>query len=189
MVNKVEKTELKVNLIDLFEVSNANHTEPIYENARLLAYPNETNKNANKGLVGRRRYTTSKLCNIYCMYEMVDRLNRMTSKNITINAFDPGLMPETGLARNYHPFPKFILKYIIGFLVIFPVNINAITKSGKALASLITDNQLKNISGKYFEGRKIIKTSALSYNKKNQKDLWNVSAKLADLQKDETILL
>ncbi|WP_052400812.1 hypothetical protein [Oceanobacillus jeddahense] len=163
--------------------------EPVYKNEKILAYPEENYTNDKKGLAGRRRYTTSKLCNIYCMYELVDRLNQMSAKNITVNAFDPGLMPETGLARTYHPISRFVLKYFLGLFVIFPANINSVAKSGKTLASLVTDNQLKHVTGRYFEGKKEMKTSALSYNKENQKNLWNVSVELSQLQKDESVLL
>lgn len=40
--------------------------EPLYEKAEWLAYP-ERSKTA---LSGTRRYTTSKLCNLYCTYEV-----------------------------------------------------------------------------------------------------------------------
>ncbi|MFD1450061.1 MULTISPECIES: hypothetical protein [Oceanobacillus] len=163
--------------------------EPIYKNAKLLAYSEGDRTNDKKGLAGKRRYTTSKLCNIHCMYELVDRLNKMTSKNITVNAFDPGLRPETRLARTYHPISRFVLKYFLGLFVILPTNINSVAKSGKALASLVMDNQLKYVTGRYFEGKKEMKTSALSYNKENQKNLWNVSVELSQLQKDESNLL
>ena len=41
------------------------------------------------GNVGRRRYTTSKLCNILCAYELSRRLQKQ-QLNITVNAFNPG---------------------------------------------------------------------------------------------------
>src|SRR6185437_1086111 len=49
---------------------------------------------------GRVRYSTSKLANIYCVYELARRL---AGRNVTVNAFDPGLMPQTGLDRDYPP--------------------------------------------------------------------------------------
>src|SRR6478736_270684 len=48
---------------------------------------------------GRRRYTTSKLCNLLFAYELDRRLDH----GVTVNAFDPGLMPGSGLARDYPP--------------------------------------------------------------------------------------
>jgi NAD(P)-dependent dehydrogenase (short-subunit alcohol dehydrogenase family) len=44
---------------------------------------------------GQRRYSTSKLANVYFTYALARRL----PAEITANAFDPGLMPRTGLMR------------------------------------------------------------------------------------------
>ena len=66
--------------------------------------------------------------------------------------------------------------------------INTVTHSGKALASLITNIELNKTTGKYFEGTREIKSSELSYNKENRKDLWKVSVALSKLNKTQTIL-
>ncbi len=155
--------------------------EPKYENARLLAYPKELGSNEEIGTIGRSNYTTSKLCNIYCTYELADRITQQTNKNITVNAFDPGLMPGTGLARGYSPFLRFVSKYILSLLILVHPNVNTIGKSGKALASLVTKPELETTTGKYFEGTKEIKSSVLSYNKENREDLWRTSVELTAL--------
>ncbi len=48
---------------------------------------------------GMQQYCTSKLCNIYCAYEMTRRLSEQTDRHITVNAFNPGAMSDTGFAR------------------------------------------------------------------------------------------
>jgi NAD(P)-dependent dehydrogenase (short-subunit alcohol dehydrogenase family) len=161
--------------------------EPKYENARLLAYPKEIDSKEDMSLIGRRSYTTSKLCNLYCTYELAEKIKKQTNKNITVNAFDPGLMPGTGLARSYPPFLRFVSKYILPVLILVHPNVNTVTKSGKALASLVTNTELDKTTGKYFEGIKEIKSSALSYSKENRKDLWGTSVELSALNKNETI--
>jgi hypothetical protein len=55
------------------------------------------------------------------------------------------------------------------------------------LASLLTDVQYENTSGKYFDRGKETRSSELSYNKVNAVNLWERSIKLTQLQKDETI--
>ncbi len=70
----------------------------VYEDAETLAHDFESSQKA-----GLRRYATSKLCNIYCTYELSRRLSasgdpRLAS--IKVNAIDPGLMPATGLTRS-----------------------------------------------------------------------------------------
>ncbi len=92
---------------------------------------------------GRRRYTTSKLANVLFSYELARRL----PQGVTVNAFDPGLMPGTGLAREYaaplrwisdHVLPRFIpvLRRLVS------PNIHTVTESGSALARLVTSRDL-----------------------------------------------
>jgi NAD(P)-dependent dehydrogenase (short-subunit alcohol dehydrogenase family) len=84
---------------------------PRYTRATALAWPEKsrpgTSVAENPRVVGGRRYTTSKLCNIYFTYELARRLQKeglsTIDKPITVNAFNPGLMPGTGLARDYPP--------------------------------------------------------------------------------------
>jgi NAD(P)-dependent dehydrogenase (short-subunit alcohol dehydrogenase family) len=61
---------------------------PRYTSADDLAHP-RAEQSADDG---RRRYTTSKLCNMLFTYELDRRLDH----GVTVNAFDPGLMPGSG---------------------------------------------------------------------------------------------
>jgi NAD(P)-dependent dehydrogenase (short-subunit alcohol dehydrogenase family) len=161
---------------------------PVYVNAEDLAYPDSGPSEESDGHIGRRRYSTSKLCNIYCAYEFADRMKKETNKNITVNAFDPGLMPGTGLARQFSSAAFFVWKYIMPIMILLPINANTPKKSGRALAALVTSPQFNNVTGRYFEGKKEIKSSKQSYSKENAQDLWNTSVNLVKLSKDETIL-
>lgn len=161
---------------------------PIYVNAQALAYPNSDSSGESDGHIGRRRYSTSKLCNIYCAYEFADRIKKETNKNITANAFDPGLMPGTGLARQFNSIAFFVWRYIMPVMTLLPINANTPKKSGKALAALVTSPLFNNVTGKYFEGIKEIKSSKLSYSKENAQDLWDTSVNLVKLSREETIL-
>lgn len=60
-------------------------------------------------------------------------------------------------------------------------------KSGKFLSELITSSQLSSITGKYIDRGKEVKSSKLSYNKDNARELWKTSIELVNLKKDETI--
>ncbi|WP_256759547.1 SDR family NAD(P)-dependent oxidoreductase [Cohnella sp. WQ 127256] len=161
---------------------------PVFVAPKLLAYPDHTSSNEAIFLIGRRRYTTSKLCNLYFTYELASRINQQTETNITVNAFDPGMMPGTGLAQSYTPFMKFVWKYVLPALTLFVPNVNTVRQSGKALAALVTDSKHNRTTGKYFEGTKEIQSSELSYNNENRKQLWKVSVELSKLNKTETIL-
>jgi NAD(P)-dependent dehydrogenase (short-subunit alcohol dehydrogenase family) len=162
--------------------------EPVFTSAERLAHPVETDPGAASGVTGRLRYTTSKLCNVYCAYEPSRRIKTGTIRAITVNAFDSGLMPGTGLARNYPPLARLGWKYILPVLTLFQPNVNTVSKSGKALAALVTEPQYAGITAGYFEGTRQIKSSVLSYDAKNALDLWLGSAELVGLLPGETPL-
>lgn len=161
---------------------------PVYVDAQTLAYPDNSSAKENDAYIGRRRYSTSKLCNIYCAYELADRIGKETGTGITVNAFDPGLMPGTGLARQVNPMAFLVWKYVMPVLTWLPINANTPEKSGSALASLVTNPEFSNITGRYFEGTKERKSSKLSDEKENALDLWNTSLSLVGLRREETIL-
>jgi len=154
---------------------------PEFKEAKLLAYPVETDETKIK--VGQRRYATSKLCNILTTYELQRRL---ANTKIRVNAFDPGLVPGTGLARNYPPVLKFISDYVFKALILFVPNVNTAQNSGKRLANLSYNDKYKSSKGKYFEGEKEIKSSTDSYNKELQKILWESSIELLGVTQNET---
>lgn len=148
---------------------------PVYTNANELAHPAKTSETELK--IGQTRYTTSKLCNVMTVYELQ---NQLSNSNINVNAFDPGFVPGTGLAKNYPPFLRFISDYIFKILILFHPNVHTSKKSGTNLAHIACSSDFKEFRGKYFEGRKPIKSSEESYNTMLQKDLWNTSLKLTN---------
>ena len=169
--------------------------EPHYDSAASLACPEKSLSDEDTGKIGRQRYTTSKLCNVYLTYELSRRLQDdglSTIQNpISVNAFNPGLMPGTGLARDYSPLQRFAWHFILP--VIRPIagafiSINSAGKSGKALARLLLDPAVESVSGKYFSGMLEIKSSQESYDRQKAIDLWETSMKLVKLTQEETPL-
>jgi NAD(P)-dependent dehydrogenase (short-subunit alcohol dehydrogenase family) len=129
-----------------------------------------------------RRYSTTKLANVYFTYGLAPRL----PNGITVNAFDPGLMPGTGLARDYPAIFRFawhsILPRLIPLLrLVLVKNIHAPAESGAALARLIIDPGLADTTGKYFEGLLEIPSSVASYDKGRAQELWQDSALLTGI--------
>ena len=157
--------------------------EPVYKTANLLAHPEQSTEKPMTA--GQRRYTTSKLCNVLTTYALHRHLART---NIHVNAFDPGFVPGTGLARQYPPFLRFISDRILPVLVLFMPNVNTAKTSGVNLANLAHAAEYKNANGKYFEGKKEIPSSPDSYKKDLQDDLWTTSLTLTNLKRDDTIL-
>lgn len=154
---------------------------PEFTSVNQLAYPSQETKSN-----GRLRYTTSKLCNVLTTYQLHKKF-RDINKNITVNAFDPGLMPDTGLTRDYPMIARFFFNRLVHLLSFFMKNVNMVETSGQNLAYLVSDKSLENVSGKYFEGRKIINSSKESYDTKKSEELYNDSFKL--LKMEESLLL
>ena len=154
---------------------------PVFKDAKELAYPTETTEKLNS--VGQRRYSTSKLCNILTTYELQRRL---AATNIRVNAFDPGLVPGTGLARTYSPFMRFVWRNVFPLLKYVVPNVNTAPVSGKRLANLAYADEYKDAKGKYFEGAKEIKSSADSYNQEYQARLWKSTIDLLPIEQNET---
>ncbi len=90
---------------------------PRYDTAEAVAHDFEPGADA-----GRRRYTTSKLCNVYTTYELARHLAATSDsrlQSIRVDAFDPGLMPGTGLAQTYSPVMRFVWHYVLPALTPF----------------------------------------------------------------------
>jgi light-dependent protochlorophyllide reductase len=168
---------------------------PVYKSARLVARPDEDPEARDdaRGRAGRRAYTTSKLCNVLFAYELDRRLraekgSKTNGSSITVNAFDPGLMAGTGLARDYGAIVRFAWRFLVPVLRLFVPNVNSAAQSGKALADLAAEPRFERVSGKYFEGTRDVPSSKDSYDPAMAMDLWEASAEMVKLTRDETIL-
>ncbi len=157
--------------------------EPIPRPAAELADA-DADTGDDEGTFGRRAYTTSKLCNVLCAYELSRRLENSGCSRpeapITVNAFDPGLMPGTGLARSYAGWQKMIWNSLFRALRVLP-NVNSAVASGEALARLALDPELEGVTRKYFVGRRIAPSSKASYDEDLAKRLWEESGELIGL--------
>ncbi|RWA07045.1 hypothetical protein EKO27_g8066 [Xylaria grammica] len=146
----------------------------VYTTGEELAHPPPAIANG----PGQGHYSNAKLANILWTYALHKRLRqRIPDRGVAVNAFDPGLMPGTGLAREYSApmrflwhkvFPKItpILKTVYGG------NIHKPSDSAASLAWLAVSNETDGISGKYFEGKKEIPSSKDSYDETKIDDLW-----------------
>ena len=61
---------------------------------------------------GRLAYVNSKLCNLWFTYELARRIEQAglstEARPLSVNAYDPGLVPGSGLARDYPPVLRFV---------------------------------------------------------------------------------
>lgn len=165
---------------------------PVYETAKLLASPRPSTDSTDGrgeriGIVGQRRYSTSKLCNVYCAYELAERLQR-AGKRIDVNAFDPGEMPGTGFSRSFPAPLRFFAKYVNYASVPFRSGVHTPDQSARALTAILTSPDFDGITGTYFDGTRQTRSSELSYHTENRKELWSTSVALSGLTSAETIL-
>lgn len=156
--------------------------DAIYDSAKELAHPISGKSVEYKG---RQRYATSKLCNVMWTYALQRRLvanNSTLDRKWTVNAFDPGLMPGTGLARDANFIERFlwnhVLPHMIPLLRMFVLkHTNTVQESGAELAALGLGESSKGRGGMYFVGWEAEKSSVMSYDEGKQEDLWEWTIK------------
>lgn len=166
--------------------ANTGMPHPKYQDARSLAFPTDKDTEMNIGNTGRVRYTTSKLCNVLCAYELSQQLQQQ-SLRITVNAFNPGLMMDTKLIRDYSQGELAALSKTISPSVL--ENAKDSQTMGNALARLILDSSLDSVTGKYFDGFSEIQSSEESYDRKKAVELWKTSLELVKLLPEEAAFL
>ncbi|MFD4353756.1 SDR family NAD(P)-dependent oxidoreductase [Nocardia sp. NPDC058518] len=145
---------------------------PLHATARELAYPPPPTESAQRD--ARRRYATSKLANLQTAYHLAREL---APRDITVNAFDPGLMPGTGLARDASAFQRLSWKTIARALVVLP-GVRTARGSGADLAWLAAATDRAGITGQYLVRRTPVRSSAASYDEPVQQALYRDSLEL-----------
>jgi NAD(P)-dependent dehydrogenase (short-subunit alcohol dehydrogenase family) len=147
-----------------------------FTTAEELAHPNPETAHPK----GMQRYNSSKLANILWTYALARHLADAKS-GVTANTYNPGLMPGTGLAREYAPVMRFmwfhVLPHMVPLLRLALPFIRATDKSGADLAWVALSPELEGVTGKYFDERKEITSSPLSHDVEKQEDLWEWTVK------------
>jgi len=149
---------------------------------------------------GRLAYVNSKLCNLWFTYELARRLETAGRGSgghaITANGFDPGLVPGSGLARDYPAALRFVWTWVLPGVAyaLSPIlpSINPAPKAGAALARLVLDPTLASVTGRYFPSHsrwREAASSEASYDAARAAALWEESVRLAGLRPGESPLL
>lgn len=130
----------------------------------------------NAFVAGQRRYSTSKLANVYFTYALAGRL----PPGVTANAYDPGLVLGTGLQRSAPAPLRFAAKHVLPHakpLVrrFLTDKVYTAEESGAALAWLATAPELADTTGAYFHQRRAIRSSDDSYDVARADQLWEDS--------------
>lgn len=148
---------------------------------------------------GRLAYVNSKLCNLWFTYELIRRIEAAGLSSdtapLSVNAFEPGLVPGSGLARDYPPALRWIwdhagppLASVASRLV---AGINTQDTAGAALAGVVLDPALERRSGSYFPSHsrfREARSSDASYDEARAAALWESSARLCGLTPEDSPL-
>jgi light-dependent protochlorophyllide reductase len=152
------------------------------------------------GFNGPLAYVNSKLCNLWFAYELARRLDSSGlargDRTIAINAFDPGLVPGSGLAREYHPALRLVwntaMPALASALTSFVPSISTAPKSGSAMAQLVLDPRLAASGARYYPSHTRwyeTPSSDQSYDTVRAGELWEASIRMSGLKAGESPLL
>lgn len=159
-------------LIDLLKASAPSRIVNVASDAHNGAKLNFDDLQNTKGYggMGFSAYGQSKLANILFTYELARRL---VNANVTVNAVHPGAV-ATGFGENNGGVMKLAMKVFHRF---------ALTpeQGADTLIYLASSPEVTGITGKYWEKRKAINSSAVSYDEADQKRLWEMSAQMVGL--------
>lgn len=163
---------------------------PEYLTAEEMAHPTpKTSKNN-----GMWRYGTSKLTNIMWTYALHRRLTIEGGKldnDWTVVAFDPGLMPGTGLGRDQPAPIRFMWFHVLPYML--PVvravvyrNTHTAKESAMSLAWVAMEGRSEEIAGRYLEQKKVARSSEASHDKEKQDDLWRWTVEHIAMNSEQT---
>ena len=145
-------------------------------------------------------YVNSKLCNLWFSYELGRRLEAAGLSSdeapLAVNAYDPGLVPGSGLARDYHPAARFVWDNVLPAIasLLNPVvpSISTAEKSGVALARLVLEPGLARRGARYYPSHTSwaeTPSSEQSYDPRMARELWEASIRMTKLVPEESPLL
>jgi len=125
---------------------------------------------------GFRAYSRSKLCNLLFTFELARRLE---GTGVTANALHPGLVASNILSNNG----------ILGRFLNMMLGIRGISVESGALTSVYAASspEMEGVSGKYLDKKKIVPSSARSFDEAQAAALWELSASLTGMPADTGI--
>jgi retinol dehydrogenase 12 len=119
-----------------------------------------------------RGYGVSKLANIMFTYELARRL---AGKDVTVNAMNPGMTATNiGMAEGgVFSASKRLMDRIMG---------KSAEQGADTVIFLATSPEAAGVSGRYFEDRKVVVSSAITHDEGACRRLWEISAEMVGLK-------
>lgn len=117
-----------------------------------------------------KAYHRAKLCNLYFMYELAERL---AGTGVTVNAISPGYFVNTSIYRNLTGVFSLGARLVFGMGALF--GLNSPRRSARTYVWLATDPALSGTTAGYFEHLSSKPTAPLAQNEELRKQLWDWS--------------
>lgn len=131
---------------------------------------------------GQVAYADSKLANVLTALELARRIETLRpGARIAVHAFDPGLMPETALARHYPPAVRRAYERLAPLLARALPGAATAATAGAQLARIVTDAGCGLPGGRYVERGRDGAPSALARDRAAAAELWTASEQLTGL--------
>ncbi|MDE2819521.1 MAG: SDR family oxidoreductase [Chloroflexota bacterium] len=162
-------------LLALLLVDTLKNTAREHGEARIINVSSSAHQSASLRLDNLRDHTghsmmssygASKLMNVLFTYELARRLQ---GAGVTVNAVHPGLV-ATGFGHNMRGIWVPIIKILQRLIAISP------EKGAETLVYLASSKEAAGITGKYWDRKQQKESSASSYDRELQKQLWDFSA-------------
>ena len=174
-LNHLSYFMLSLLLLDILKRTAAEQGEARIINVSSSAHRNAAlrldNLRDQSGYSFMNSYGASKLMNVLFTYELARRLEDTA---VTVNAVHPGLV-DTGFGHNTGRLWSGVIKVLQRLFAISP------EKGAETLVYLASSPEVAGISGKYWNEKQQKRSSANSYDREQQKRLWEYSAEITGL--------
>ncbi|KAJ3091726.1 hypothetical protein HK100_007115 [Physocladia obscura] len=144
---------------------------PVFEDPRELTYIGR--EGFSKMTDSLLAYSSSKLCNVLYTYKLAQQL----PAGLTVNAFNPSLVPGTGLTREHNIFIRGIASTILP-LISSSLGGSTLARSCGGLADLMDSPTYDGVTAKYVDITQIKSSSDWSYDEHRQNLLWDLSEEI-----------
>jgi NAD(P)-dependent dehydrogenase (short-subunit alcohol dehydrogenase family) len=166
-VNHLAPFLLTTRLLDALRSSPSARVVTVSSTAHRGAKMNWDDLQATRRYRSFKVYGQSKLANILFTYELANRLKGST---VTANTLHPGVI-ASGFGQSYPGW----LSAVIGLAKPFMLS-NA--DGAKTSIFLASSPEVEDVSGKYFDKCRAVKSNEASYDVESQKRLWSISEEL-----------
>jgi NAD(P)-dependent dehydrogenase (short-subunit alcohol dehydrogenase family) len=152
-------------LLDTLKASAPARIVNVASDAHKAAQLDFDDLQSEKGRFSLAAYGRSKLATVVFSYELARRLS---GTGVTCNVLHPGLV-RTGFASNLGVVPSAVIGFFMRFVGLTP------EQGAQTSVYLASSPEVENVSGKYWEKSKVVRSGRAAYDEATWTRLWDVS--------------